>query len=51
MFLRDSDGVWHHEECSLVTLGSEKNQTRRADLAPEIPGDWCDHCLPDPDTQ
>jgi hypothetical protein len=48
MFIRDSDGVWHHEECSLVTVHVTNDRDQCADLDPEMPGDWCEHCLPDP---
>jgi hypothetical protein len=48
MFVRDPDEVWHHEECSLVALRVENNRNQCANLDPEMPGKWCDHCLPDP---
>ena len=51
MFVRDSDEVWHHQECSLVALRVENNRNQCANLDPEMPGKWCDHCLPDPTDQ
>lgn len=48
MFVRDSAGVWHHEACSLATLRVENDRNQCANLDSDMPGEWCDQCLPDP---